>query len=58
MRILQEVWVIVNHKGEYLERVVGILQDYTSDLNKAMKFPNELSARKECDVLEYPKQIH
>jgi hypothetical protein len=53
-----EQWVIVNLQGEYLKKVINSLsEEYSTDLNEALKFGSKLEAQKECDVLEYPKQI-
>jgi hypothetical protein len=56
---MEEKWVIVNMQGEYLKRVISSLsEEYTIDINEALKFGSKLAAQKECDVFEGVRQIN
>lgn len=53
-----EQWVIVNQKGEFLKRVLNHLsEEYTTDVNQALKFNSKEEAIKECDVFEGVRQV-
>lgn len=42
-----EQWVIVNLQGKYLKKVINSLsEEYTTDLNEALKFGSKLEAQK------------
>ncbi|OME55582.1 hypothetical protein BSK59_14005 [Paenibacillus odorifer] len=54
----EAAYITLSISKEDLNGTVGYRsEEYTTDLNEALKFGSKLEAQKECDVLEYPKQI-